>query len=57
MSDIIPSVPEYGRGALALPLEHVHVGDVLVDARAGGAEGAARVHAILQNVKKNSYTG
>ena len=57
MSDIIHSVPEYGRGALALPLEHVHVGDVLVDAGAGGAEGAARVHAILQNVKKNSYTG
>ena len=40
-------LPEDGRGSHALSLEHVHVGDVLLDARAGGAEGAAGVHAVL----------
>ena len=42
-------VPEHGWSAHALSLEHVHVGDVLLDSRAGGAEGAARVHPILQS--------
>ena len=43
-------VPEHGRGAHALSLEHVHVGDVLLDSGAGGAEGTARVHPILQSL-------
>ena len=43
-------VPEHGRGAHALSLEHVHVGDVLLHSGAGGAEGTARVHPILQSL-------